>query len=233
MPRFSGQTPLRRASLAFAAALAALTILAAAVIAAGGGPDPVVVENQQSPQPAAVEGPYEVGGPGASDVSVLQEPATSRLTPASADARPGSASALEMSLAGQGVTDSVPAHRVAPPLGEAITVAEVGEEVCVGASSLATCGSPEQIAEGRVLAVELCSPQLGGSGFRVLGMAPDGVEAITVETQGAPVRAPVLDNAYQATTVEVPVAIRWEGGARDDVFAAPVPPGYSPSECGG
>jgi len=136
-------------------------------------------------------------------------------------------------LAGQGIDQPVPTHLVSRPLGDEITVAELGTDVCVGLDSLATCGSPQAIAEGHVVAVELCSPDLAAGSFRVLGMAPDGVEAVRVETRGqSSATAAVRENTYEVIAPDVPDLIVWQmvGGDGWSV-PAPVPPDYDAGSC--
>jgi hypothetical protein len=211
----------------------AFAFLALAVVAIAGQSDPVVVEDSSAHRSPALRGPFEVGGPGAGDIAVLQRPADTQLSPAPPDARPGSQSALALSLAGQGIDQPVPAHLVSQPLGEEIAVAEVGADACVGVDSLATCGSPQAIAEGHVVAVELCSPDLGTGTYRVLGMAPDGIEAVRVETRGqSSATAAVRENTYEVIAPDVPDLIVWQmAGGDGRSVPAPVPPGYDTGSC--
>jgi hypothetical protein len=213
----------------------AFAFLALAVVAIAGQSDPVVVEDSSAHRSPALRGPFEVDGPGVGDVAVLGKPTGARLAPAPPDAPPESQSALAMSLAGQGVDQPVPAHIISRGLGEAITVAEVGTDVCVGVKSLATCGSPQAIAEGHVVAVELCSPDLDAGSYRVLGMAPDGIEAVRVETRGqSSATAAVRENAYEVIAPDVPDLIVWQMAGGDGwSVPAPVPPGYDAGSCQG
>lgn len=207
--------------------------LALVMVAIAGQSDPVVVEDSSAHRSPALRGPFEVDGPGVGDVAVLQKPVDAQLSPAPPDAQPGSQSALALSLAGQGIDQPVPAHLVSQPLREEITVAEVGTDACVGIDSLATCGSPPAIAEGHVVAVELCSPDLGDGAYRVLGMAPDGVEAVRVETRGqSSVTAVVSENTYEAIAADVPDLIVWQVAGEDGwSVPAPVPPDYDAGSC--
>jgi hypothetical protein len=211
----------------------AIAFLALVVVAIAGQSDPVVVEDSSAHRSPPLRGPFEVDGPGVGDIAVLQKPAGTRLSPAPPDARPGSQSALALSLAGQGIDQPVPAHLVSQPLGEEITVAEVGADACVGVDSLATCGSPQAIAEGHVVAVELCSPGLGAGSYRVLGMAPDGVEAVRVETRGqSSATAVVRENTYEVIAPDVPDVIVWQSvDGNGWSVPAPVPPGYDAGSC--
>jgi hypothetical protein len=215
--------------------LTVVAFLALVVVAIAGSADPVVVEDSSAHPSPALRGPFEVDGPGAGDVAILQEPVGAHLSPSPPDARPGSQSALPLSLAGQGIDQPVPAHLVSRSLGEEITVAEVGNDACVGVDSLATCGSPQAIAEGHVVAVELCSPDLAAGSYRVLGMAPDGVETVRVETRGqSSATAAVRENTYEVIAPDVPDLIVWQmvGGDGWSV-PAPVPPGYDAGSCQG
>jgi hypothetical protein len=220
----------RPAVLGFVLALSFLTLV---VVAIAGQSDQVVVEDSSAHRSPSVRGPYDVDGQGAEDVAVLQEPADVRLSPAPPDARPGSQSALALSLAGQGIDQPVPAHLVSQSLGEEITVAEAGTDACVGVDSLATCGSPQAIAEGHVVAVELCSPDLAAGSYRVLGMAPDGVEAVRVETRDQQsATAAVRENTYEVIAGDVPDLIVWQSDDGGEwIVPAPVPPGYDAGSC--
>jgi hypothetical protein len=213
--------------------LLAAAFLAVVVVAIAGQEDPVVVENPSAQRSPALHGPFEVNGPGVGDVAILQKPADTQLGPAPPDPRAGSQGALALSLAGQGVDQPVPAHRVSRGPREEITVAEVGTDACVGVHSLATCGSPQAIAEGHVVAVELCSPDLGVGSYRVLGMAPDGVEAVRVETRGqSSAIATVRENTYEVIATDVPDLIVWQVAGKDAwSVPAPVPPGYDADSC--
>ena len=213
--------------------LLAAAFLAVVVVAIASQADPVVVEDPSAQRSPALHGPFEVKGPGLGEVAILQEPADAQLSPAPPDPRAGSQSALALSLAGQGVDQPVPAHRVPRALREEITVAEVGADACVGIHSLATCGSPQAIIEGHVVAVELCSPDLGAGNYRVLGMAPDGIEAVRVETRGqSSAIAPVRENTFEVIATDVPDLIVWQvAGKGAWSVPAPVPPGYDADSC--
>lgn len=192
-------------------------LLIATVAATVSGSDPAVAE----------------GGQESADVSVLEEPADSYLSPASPDATPESEDALALNLAGQGVSEPVPVHIVDQPSGEEITVAEVGANACVGVKTLSSCGGEAAIAEGHLLAIELCSPGLPAGSYRVLGMVPDGVEAVRIESEGlGSTTATVSDNAYEAIAQGVPGLIVWETASGEELSVpAPVSPEYEPSEC--
>jgi hypothetical protein len=229
MPNLKNKKTLLAASAALLIALVAV-----GVVAAAGLESPVVEEDTALQGSPKLAGPFEVGGPGVDHVAILGEKANAELAPAPADALPGSASALSLSLGGQGVDEPVPAHEVARGLAEPLTVAEVGVDACVGVQGLATCGSPTEILAGRVVAAELCSPAEPGE-VRVLGMVPDGVAEVQIETQaGSSVAVPVTGNVYEASLQEVPETIVWsEAGGGSSTYPAPVPPGFSPKSCGG
>jgi hypothetical protein len=210
-----------------------IALVAVGVVAAAGLESPVFEEDTALQGSPKLAGPFEVSGPDVDQVAVLGEKADAEVAPALADALPGSASALSLSLGGQGVEEPVPAHEVARGLAEPITVAEVGVDACVGVRGLATCGSPTEILAGRVVAAEICSPIDPGE-VRVLGMVPDGVAEVQIETQdGSSVAVPVTENVYEASLRGVPETIVWneDAGGRSS-YPAPVPPGFSPKGCG-
>jgi len=218
----------------FALGLSLLALLIGVVAAiAGQADDPVAIENPSSRLTSPLEGPFQVRGEGVERIAILGRPTDDRPAPAPADAAPGSQSALALSLAGQGVDQPVPAHAVSRGLGEQVTVAEVGDDACVGIDSLATCGSPQEVLDGHVVAVELCSPDLAAGSYRVLGMAPDGVEAVRIEMRaGSPVAAPVLDNTFEVVVSDLPLALTWQRAGSEGLrVPAPVPPAYDPSSC--
>jgi hypothetical protein len=220
-----------------ALAVALLALLAWGVVAiAGESTDPVLVESPGASQGSpSLSGPFQVDGDGVGQIAVLGQPTEEQLAPAPSGAKPESQSALALSLAGQGVERSVPAHIVEQGLAGEVTVAEVGADACVGTRTLATCGSPREILEGHVVAVELCSPDLGAGSYRVLGMAPDGVQSVRIETRGgSSSTAPVRENTYEALVSDLPLLVVWqEAGGEGLSVQAPVPPGYDPSGCEG
>jgi hypothetical protein len=89
--------------------------------------------------------------------------------------------------------------------------------------------------EGHVVAVELCSPDLGAGSYRVLGMAPDHLGSVRIETRdGSSSTAAVRENTYEAIVSDLPILIVWqEAGGEGLRVPAPVPPDYDPSSCEG
>ena len=202
-------------------------LIAAVALGSDEGSEPVVVETEEAAAPP-VSGPYEVSGPGSEQFAVLRSEATTTVAPSTGEptALDG---ALSLSLSGQGITEAVPAHEVRVGQFD-VTVAEVGENACVAIQALVSCGTPQDAIDGKFIAVELCSPALAADKALILGLVPDGVDSVSISTQGGgSEEAHVVNNVF-ATIASIPAGFSWGGANSVDVPAA-VPPGFSPQQC--
>lgn len=208
--------------------VAALGSAVVGVALAGSGPA------TNSPDPAATSS-GEAGGEGTEELAVLQRPDDTLVAPAAegAQANDPSASALALSLASQGIDHPVPGHLIERPGAPTITVAEVEADVCVGVESIVACGTPSDVGRGRVVAVELCGPQLPVGTSRILGLAPNGVEAVSVETADAATKLlDATNNAFEGTVVGIPEMVRWTGqGGQVENIPTATPADFSFESC--
>lgn len=196
------------------------------------GSEPVVTADPTLPPSPPVDKPNLVTGPAADSFSILKEETINTVWPAKADAAPGTASALALILRSEKIDQSVAAHVIASEDGELVTVAAIAEEMCVALHDMATCGPPQEALAGRLVAVEVCSPEYPDT-HRVLGMVPDGVTSVTINgREGSSTRIPVADNTYAARISVLPASFTWEGPGIKEEHPSPVRAGASPADCG-
>jgi hypothetical protein len=165
--------------------------------------------------------------PPASKFEVLQPASPDAMGAVSAEARTqlgfmtnrpallseGAASAVEVSEVGV----------VRRPDGTEVTVAAVGGNICAFlAGGAGGCDDGQRVAAGQLFSAE----PVGCDGYRVLGVAPDGVADIAVDSQAdgsVDVTLPVTSNVYVGTLDPVQTVVTGLDEAGEPLYSVGIP----------
>ena len=174
--------------------------------------------------PEATSAPIE---PSASKFEVLQPASPDAMDAVSAEtkaqldfmaARPallseGAASAAEVSEVGV----------INRPDGTEVTVASIGGDICAFlAGGVGGCDDGQRVAAGQLFSAE----PVGCDGYRVLGLAPDGVTEIAVDSRGdgsVDVTLPVTSNVYVGTLDPVQTVVTGLDEAGEPRYSVAIP----------
>jgi hypothetical protein len=106
-----------------------------------------------------------------------------------------------------------------------MTVAAVGNAICVLHNQDAVCNARESAMAGQVLGAR---PD-GCDGYRVMGGVPDGVKQIAIDSDadgGVDITLPVVSNVYEGHLESLHTVARGIGDAGEVLFTTDIPLDY-------